>query len=415
MAFLNVLCIDDDPKIHLLLNEVFRRKGHSYSYGLTGEQGLSILEKENFDIVIIDLKLPDMQGLEICGRIRSNSDNSNLILVIVSAHLHDADKFRQFVSTLNVDLIIQKPFNPSKLLEMLSLFIIDTESNDDSDKISEPLLKLRKKYLDDVPEKLDELKKTIETILDSKGDIEKVKELQAQAHKIHGNAGIFGLNEFSEIAGKWEYFIEEFIKRNSVGKQNVGFNDFISSSEKYYDLLKRQFNFYVSVEPTEIEKQPLRELGGNACGISCSSAYDLAIQQKETPERGKIILVEDDPMVQRIVSYALKTRSYSFEIIGDGNEARKRILAFENCELPKLLVLDINLPGVDGFSLLKEFQAAGILDKMNTLVLSSHGREDDMIKAFSSGAVDYITKPFSIPVLMFRIEKALTRCECDKD
>ncbi|HOX29253.1 MAG TPA: response regulator, partial [bacterium] len=66
MSLLKILCIDDDPHVHQLLNEAFREKGHSYSYSLTGAQGLSMVQRERFDIVVIDLILPDILGWEIC-------------------------------------------------------------------------------------------------------------------------------------------------------------------------------------------------------------------------------------------------------------------------------------------------------------------------------------------------------------
>ncbi len=407
MSLLKILCIDDDPHVHQLLNEAFREKGHSYSYSLTGAQGLSMVQRERFDIVVIDLILPDILGWEICRTIRGNPDNSGLILVIFTAYLRDVDKFKQFASDLNIDLILRKPFEPTEFVEMLSSFLIGTKKHDESDELSETMNELRGEYLDDFPKKLTEIKKTLERILETNGDMVVVKELMTKAHKIHGNAGIYGLNDFSEIAGKWENFIEEFIRHNAMGKQIGRADEFIDLSADYLLSLERNYHKYTAGDSAKVEPQPLIRLGGNAAEIKSTSSFDMSHHQKEAPDVGKILLVEDDPAVQRMISYALKTRRHSYEIIGDGDDARKRIMEPGERGLPDLLVLDINLPGTDGFTLLREFNEAGILFKMNTLVLTSHGREDDMIKAFSAGAVDYVTKPFSIPVLMFRIQRAL--------
>jgi len=115
-----------------------------------------------------------------------------------------------------------------------------------------------------------------------------------------------------------------------------------------------------------------------------------------------ILVVEDEPSLQETLLYNLKKEGYTVEAVGDGREA----LDLARQLKPDLLVLDLMLPGLDGFEVTR------ILRKeMTTPILMLTARDDeiDRVVGLEVGADDYLTKPFSMRELMARVKAQLRR------
>jgi DNA-binding response OmpR family regulator len=121
-----------------------------------------------------------------------------------------------------------------------------------------------------------------------------------------------------------------------------------------------------------------------------------------TMESAKILLVEDDPAVRHLVHRFLVKQSYQVESTEDGQSA----LAIFEQFAPDLVILDINLPDINGYELCRIMQAkTGVY----VLMLTSLTDEADKIRGFRQGADDYVTKPFSLWELKARIGAILKR------
>ena len=75
---------------------------------------------------------------------------------------------------------------------------------------------------------------------------------------------------------------------------------------------------------------------------------------------------------------------------------------------PRLVILELDLLGLDGLEFLRKVREAGTMGRFEVIVLSSRSREADLRQAFELGAQDYVTKPFSTPLLMHRIDRLLS-------
>lgn len=116
----------------------------------------------------------------------------------------------------------------------------------------------------------------------------------------------------------------------------------------------------------------------------------------------KILIVEDEISLQETLAYNLKRQGYNVEAVGDGSaglETARRIR-------PDLIVLDIMLPGIDGFEVCRILR-----QEMNTPVLMLTARDDeiDRVVGLEVGADDYMTKPFSMRELIARVKAMLRR------
>ena len=116
----------------------------------------------------------------------------------------------------------------------------------------------------------------------------------------------------------------------------------------------------------------------------------------------KILVVDDDYELRSIVGFALRQGGFLALEAGDGSAA----LAVIEAEQPALVVLDLNLPGGDGLSLLPEIRTRTAAP---VLVLSVRAAEEDVVQALDLGADDYLTKPFSPRTLLARIRALLRR------
>ena len=117
----------------------------------------------------------------------------------------------------------------------------------------------------------------------------------------------------------------------------------------------------------------------------------------------RILLVEDEEPIRDLVSTALRFIGFTVESVGTGPEG----LALARNEPWHLLVLDVNLPGLDGFAITRKLREAG--DDVPVIFLTARDDPADLREGFMGGGDDYLTKPFSLEELVLRVEAVLRR------
>jgi DNA-binding response OmpR family regulator len=122
-----------------------------------------------------------------------------------------------------------------------------------------------------------------------------------------------------------------------------------------------------------------------------------------------ILLVEDERSLARGIQFNLELDGYEVEVIHDGLEAAERLeaLAGGSGPAPDLVILDVMLPGRDGFSIAAEMRRTGNFTPI--LMLTAKGLPEDVVNGLDAGADDYLPKPFDLKVLLARIRGLLRR------
>jgi DNA-binding response OmpR family regulator len=121
----------------------------------------------------------------------------------------------------------------------------------------------------------------------------------------------------------------------------------------------------------------------------------------------RVLLVEDEAHLAQGLRFNLEEEGYQAEVVGDGESATDKLLGQkENFDA---VVLDIMLPGKDGFKVVSELRAAR--NYVPVLMLTARGRPEDVLKGFASGADDYLAKPFDLSILLARLQGLLRRSE----
>jgi len=121
----------------------------------------------------------------------------------------------------------------------------------------------------------------------------------------------------------------------------------------------------------------------------------------------KIMVVEDEQAISLLIKYNVEKNGHEAICIAHGN----KVLAEAEKNPPDLILLDWMLPGISGLELCKIIRHNPDLKNIPIIMLTAKGQEEDKIAGLSAGADDYVTKPFSVPELMARIQTNLRRIQ----
>jgi two-component system response regulator ResD len=129
-------------------------------------------------------------------------------------------------------------------------------------------------------------------------------------------------------------------------------------------------------------------------------------EMAQQADRRTVLVVDDEPTISEVVARYLERAGYDATTAGDGIEALR--IAGE-CD-PDLVVLDLMLPELDGFEVLRRLQADGA-ERTPVILLTAKGEHDDKLAGLRRGADDYIVKPFSPSELVARVDAVLRRAQ----
>ncbi len=122
-----------------------------------------------------------------------------------------------------------------------------------------------------------------------------------------------------------------------------------------------------------------------------------------------ILVVDDEDSVRDLLSDAVRLAGYKSDVAADGSEAIRWLQKHK----ADLIILDINLPKMDGFEVLEKIRSQGI--DTPVILLTARAERSDVTHGLRSGADDYLTKPFSLEELILRVRAILRRSGIDKD
>ena len=117
----------------------------------------------------------------------------------------------------------------------------------------------------------------------------------------------------------------------------------------------------------------------------------------------RVLLIEDDVTIARLLKEGLEDESYAVDVTNDGSEGYRTAAADDY----DVIILDIMLPGMNGYEVCRALRNDG--DKTPILILTARDTERDIVEGLDTGADDYLAKPFSFDVLLARIRALLRR------
>lgn len=206
------------------------------------------------------------------------------------------------------------------------------------------------------------------------------------AHRLAGSLGTFGLPAGSALAAEIETMLR--------GSQAV--------SAKRLAELAGLLRGVVEMGPPPIDA-PEPDLAGAAAPVRSAASDD--------PSRAAtvdVVIVDDNTVLTDLIQTVLASHGYTSKAIADGRLAIETLIGPDALRC-RVLLLDVDLPGLDGLAVLRQLTAAGVSTTTPTIMLTARANERETVEALRSGAIDHIAKPFSMPVLLERIRLALER------
>jgi two-component system KDP operon response regulator KdpE len=128
----------------------------------------------------------------------------------------------------------------------------------------------------------------------------------------------------------------------------------------------------------------------------------------EQDQPAKILIVDDEPQITRVLRTALSTQGYSLRVAADGVEGMEAVHSWK----PDLVITDVSMPQMNGVELCREIRS---VSQIPIIVLSVRNQDLTKIEALDAGADDYVTKPFSIQELQARVRAQLRRSGTSKN
>lgn len=128
--------------------------------------------------------------------------------------------------------------------------------------------------------------------------------------------------------------------------------------------------------------------------------------------RALVLIVEDEQHLADGLRFNLEAEGYSVETVGDGESALSRLTGEGGARFD-LVILDVMLPGINGFTVASELRRGGQF--VPILMLTARGRPEDVLRGFEAGADDYLPKPFELSILVARLRGLLRRSRWSQD
>lgn len=131
---------------------------------------------------------------------------------------------------------------------------------------------------------------------------------------------------------------------------------------------------------------------------------NVGVGRPDTQHMAEVLLVDDDPDVRAMLAITLEDDGHTVREAGDGLQA---LAALEE-KVPDCVVLDVMMPALDGFGVLREMRRRELATEARVLLLTCKAEEQDFVRGWELGADEYLTKPFDPDLLLKKVEALLT-------
>lgn len=418
-----LLVVDDNEMNIKVVQGLLKGTEISIMSATGGAECLALCSVHKFDLILMDHMMPEMDGVETLQHLRKLDGYENVPVVILTANAVAGSKERYL--TMGFSAYLSKPLDP-EALETVLKDVLPT-----------------KKWIDlsksDSSEEDEDLKEENEEIIQETGDSKSLIDTQTGLTYCAGSEEMyleilktylsqrdkymFGMREYYEKKDWDNYAIlvhalkstslsigakelseeakqmEMAAKAMNVAVLDSGFDDLCLH---YESVLKEIQNI---IEPTQTEEIPDENVIKRELESDHEDRLSEAIttQKHLTYRARKLILVVDDDTINLTLAEKLLSADYDIKKISSGEEA----LAFLETTEPDLILLDIQMPEMDGFAVMSVIRSHSSYCKIPVIFLTADRSEKTEETCFEMGAVDYIGKPFVPAILRYRVRRTL--------
>jgi two-component system, cell cycle response regulator DivK len=351
-----ILVVDDTPVNLKLTRILLSHEGYDVRTASGGEEALEILETFHPRLVLADIQMPGMDGLEMTRRIKSDPRHKDIVVVALTALAMKGDEEKAIAA--GCDGYITKPIDTRALGDRIRGFLhtpADEVPAPGADPFADAGIEdLRRRFLD---EALQQAPLWIEE-LDTSFNPDTARLI---AHQWVGSAGLLGYRKVSLLSREVETILRQ--KPLDVAELRSTLTEMIEELD----------------DPTLAHEEP------------APPPEPVAEEQ----ERPRVVLADDDPNVRALIKAFLESQNVDCGTAADGRAAVEEVLATH----PDAVVLDVNMPEMNGYEVLATIRARGYEGKVFLLTADEHPD--------TSGVDDFLVKPFNPVELVVRLKRLL--------
>ncbi|MCH7576016.1 MAG: response regulator [Candidatus Marinimicrobia bacterium] len=411
-----LLVIEDEPVAAKILQTRLEQNGYLVHMAKTGAEAEALLEQEQISLVLLDLILPDMDGRNFLVKLRERPKYAALPLMVTSGQSGSTTKAECFA--LGADGFFEKPLDLDTLMAAVAAKL-QRSGEIIREARTDPLTQLpNRAALHEAFQRAQSAAvRSHESMALAILDIDHFKAVNDTHGHATGDKVLRRVAELlvetarqTDMVARWggEEFVILYPKATQSGaSQALDKSLLIFRSESFSGEEGESFNVSFSAGVVEVEKSAtLEEAVAEADHLLYLAKESgrnrvLTHQSAVVPAVKKVLLAEDDDIVASVVKSHLERDGFEIVHFLDGAEALRAAAELE----VKLAILDIKMPGLDGFQLLASLRKMPAYQDIPIVILTSMGSEEDIVRGFKLGADDYIMKPFSPVELLARIRR----------
>jgi len=372
-----ILIIEDNQIVANVYRNKLALEGYQVEVALDGENGLKMMRTFQPDIMILDLMLPKMSGVDVIKEVRGETDFAKLPIIVFS-NTYLTNLIQEAWKAGANKCLSKASCSPKEILDVVRHTIGDSEvmskTRQPTEGLTEKMVKgerlsaggvqdaafqadLRKSFIASLPATLATLRAGLQSLVKAGNEMAQLKqiyELYRRLHALTGNAGIAGLVQISKMSDAVEALLKELYEN-----------------------------------PKNINSSTLRSVAAGVDFLGFLFERGIAPEKQELPS-GTILVVDDEPISRRAIVYALE-KAHLQSITAEEPNAAFKLLEEKQFDL---VFLDVDMPGMTGYELCSKLRTLPQHKKTPVVFVTALSDFDSRTSSMMAGGNDFIAKPF---------------------
>ncbi len=424
---LNEIMVVEDSDLHqTLIINILEEEGYKAFAVSNGAKAIEAAKKNKFDLILLDLHMPEVNGIDVLREIKKEGAcvDTNVIIV-TSEKMPEMEKLARELGACDY---LRKPFNTNKFLEKIARWNrkkfeeastraepSKDEEMEDGSGTAEPSGKDKKEK-----EKEDGKPTSGGGYTRRKGKTSlaggyKGKKKKTSLADSYDGKG--GSDEKDDEEKTWEYERKGPVRESTLDYSGIGKPKPVDSEdgeeEETWDYKRKGPVTEVTLDYSDVGKPKPVDSEDDDEGetwnyakkrVSRDVTIDYSGTKKNTMEEEqekRILVVEDSAMQQTVITGCLQSKNYKIDIANNGKKALD-LIAWTDYNL---ILLDINMPQMNGIEVLKAVRPKRRKGGVRIIVVTIESKDTMVMEAIKLGAVDYLVKPFSANQLLEKVNK----------
>jgi DNA-binding response OmpR family regulator len=414
-----VLLVEDSATVAAAMRAHLAAPGRTVLLATTAAEAQRALGTHPIDLVVLDLILPDRDGRDLLLLLREDPRTAAIPVIVVSAQ--GGAVARAECLAVGASEFLEKPVDPSLLRAAVARHVAPARKKDADARID-----------------------SATGLLSRAGLVEAYRSLRLRTGRVEAppSVAVLALDPFgrslaggsSVSKGEWDRLVRGVAdhlasvlgERDRLGRWSeadlvaILFATSPTEAKQRLEDACRAFvaqrspgsnpagevSLPVGVAAADMGADLREVVGAALCSLSDAAAGTVPRQgaAEASPEErrpARVLLVEDDRVTATLIHHRLVREGFDVVDFLNGEDAYRWALAGDF----DVAILDVKVPGMDGFEILRRFRATPRLASAPVIVLTSLGRESDVVRGLELGANDYMLKPFSPTELLARVRR----------